>query len=88
MLFNSPDFKVMQKSMDMLWLKQRVISNNIANIETPGYKAKAVSFRNVLNHEYYKENRTRLKAWNPSYQQIPLRQLESTETMSISIERV
>ena len=65
MLFNSPDFKVMQKSMDMLWLKQRVISNNIANIETPGYKAKAVSFRNVLNHEYYKENPDKIESLEP-----------------------
>lgn len=65
MLFNSPDFKVMQKSMDMLWLKQRVISNNVANIETPGYKAKAVSFQNVLSTEYYKENPEGLASLKP-----------------------
>jgi flagellar basal-body rod protein FlgB len=33
-----------------------VISDNIANAETPGYKAKSVSFQNVLNDEYYKNN--------------------------------
>jgi flagellar basal-body rod protein FlgB len=56
LLYNSADFKAMQKGLDMLWLKQKAISDNIANAETPGYKAKSVSFGNVLNDEYYKKN--------------------------------
>ena len=55
-LFNNSEFKAMQKAMDMLWLKQKVISNNIANAETPGYKAKSVSFKNVLSSEYYRRH--------------------------------
>jgi flagellar basal-body rod protein FlgB len=55
-MFNNAEFKAMQKAMDMLWLKQKVISNNIANAETPGYKSKSVSFRNVLSSEYYRQN--------------------------------
>lgn len=51
--------------MDMLWLKQKVISNNIANIETPGYKAKSVSFKNVLSTEYYKENPDKIDSLKP-----------------------
>jgi len=43
------EFKAMQSSLDALWMKQRVISDNIANYETPGYKAKAVTFQNVLS---------------------------------------
>ncbi|MEW9108584.1 MAG: flagellar basal body rod protein FlgB [Cytobacillus gottheilii] len=30
-------------------LKQKVISQNIANVDTPGYKAKDVSFKDTLN---------------------------------------
>lgn len=30
-------------------LKQKVISQNIANVDTPGYKAKDVSFKETLN---------------------------------------
>jgi len=40
--------KAMEKGLDMLWLKQQVISNNIANSETPGYKARSVSFYDLL----------------------------------------
>ncbi|MEN7372497.1 flagellar basal body rod protein FlgB, partial [Bacillus licheniformis] len=29
----------------------KVITNNLANVDTPNYKAKKVSFKNVLNEE-------------------------------------
>ncbi len=45
MLYNNIEFKAMQSSLDALWMKQRVISDNIANYETPGYKAKTVIFK-------------------------------------------
>ncbi|MFN2746221.1 MULTISPECIES: flagellar basal body rod protein FlgB [unclassified Bacillus (in: firmicutes)] len=32
-------------------VKQKVITNNLANVDTPNYKAKKVSFKNVLNEE-------------------------------------
>ncbi|KAF1681138.1 MULTISPECIES: flagellar basal body rod protein FlgB [Bacillus] len=32
-------------------IKQKVITNNIANIDTPNYKAKKVSFQNLLEQE-------------------------------------
>lgn len=38
-----------QKSLDYLWEKQRIISENVANNDTPGYKAKIVSFEDELN---------------------------------------
>lgn len=38
-----------QKSLDYLWEKQRIISENIANNDTPGYKAKNISFEDELN---------------------------------------
>ncbi|QHI71930.1 flagellar basal body rod protein FlgB [Aminipila terrae] len=37
-----------QKSLDYLWEKQRIISENIANNDTPGYKAKTISFEDQL----------------------------------------
>ncbi|MCI9217007.1 flagellar basal body rod protein FlgB [Lachnospiraceae bacterium 42-17] len=33
-----------EKSLDCLWKKQEAINNNLANIDTPGYKRKQVSF--------------------------------------------
>ncbi|MED5048443.1 flagellar basal body rod protein FlgB [Bacillus siamensis] len=32
-------------------IRQKVLTNNIANIDTPNYKAKKVSFRNLLDQE-------------------------------------
>ena len=33
-----------EKSLDCLWKKQEAINNNLANIDTPGYKRTQVSF--------------------------------------------
>lgn len=37
------------RSLDYSAEKNRAISNNIANVDTPGYKARQVSFKNVLS---------------------------------------
>lgn len=39
---------LMLKSMDFLWKKQEVIANNIANVDTPGYKSRYVTFEEEL----------------------------------------
>lgn len=39
---------LMNKDLDGLWARQQDISDNIANIETPGYKSKSVSFEDQL----------------------------------------
>lgn len=33
-----------EKSLDYLWARQQVTLNNIANVDTPGYKAQYVTF--------------------------------------------
>lgn len=38
----------MKKSLDYVWQKQRTTLENIANQETPGYKAKYVTFEDEL----------------------------------------
>lgn len=48
MFYKDASFKAMQAGLDALWMKQKVISDNIANYETPGYKAKSVTFKEVL----------------------------------------
>ena len=39
------------KDLDGLWARQRAISDNLANYETPGYKTKVVSFEDRLREE-------------------------------------
>ncbi|MBC3888255.1 flagellar basal body rod protein FlgB [Acetobacterium paludosum] len=38
-----------QKALDGTWQRQKAISNNIANSETPGYKSVEVNFEDSLN---------------------------------------
>ena len=42
---------LMEKSMNFLWAKQSAISDNIANAETPNYKAKIVTFEENLREK-------------------------------------
>lgn len=43
--------KAMEASMDAIWMKMRVHLSNIANYETPEYKAKKVEFNEILGTE-------------------------------------
>lgn len=48
MLFNSLEFNAMQSSIEALWMKQQISSQNLANYETPNYKSKSLQFEDVL----------------------------------------
>ena len=39
---------LMEKSANFLWTKQAAILDNIANVETPNYKAKVVTFEESI----------------------------------------
>ena len=41
---------IMNKTLDGLWTRQEVISDNLANFETPNYKRKTVSFEESLQN--------------------------------------
>lgn len=41
-------FSVMNKTLDGLWARNEVISDNIANFETPNYKRKTIDFETSL----------------------------------------
>jgi len=40
--------RILEKSLDACWLREEVISQNIANFDTPGYKRKTVTFEEYL----------------------------------------
>ena len=39
------------KALDYLWKKQEVTSDNIANVDTPGYKQKYISFEDTFRQK-------------------------------------
>jgi len=43
-ILNSDSIRILKKLQEYTILKQKVIANNIANVETPGFKAKDVKF--------------------------------------------
>ena len=42
---------VLERALSASAVKHQVITNNIANVNTPGYKSKQVNFEQVLQHE-------------------------------------
>ena len=50
-IFNNTGFRLLEQGLDGVWRKQQVISQNIANSDTPEYKAKTVNFKTVLSEE-------------------------------------
>jgi flagellar basal-body rod protein FlgB len=47
-LFENTRIPILSKALDAYSLRHQVISANIANIGTPGYKAQSVQFENAL----------------------------------------
>lgn len=60
MLFDDRISKAMYSGMDALWLKQKVISNNIANYDTPNYKAKTVDFQELIDRKMNEAGKERV----------------------------
>jgi len=47
-VFNEISLKVLEKGLNAASLRQNVISNNLANIDTPGFKKSDVRFEDLL----------------------------------------
>lgn len=59
---------VLEKAMDASLLRQKVIAENIANVNTPFYKRKEVSFEDELKKALYKDEPIlKLKTTNPKH---------------------
>ena len=59
---------VLQRSLDASVLRQKVIAENIANVDTPFYKRKEVVFEDELRKALDKEEpKLRLKVTNPKH---------------------
>ncbi|MCG8539826.1 MAG: flagellar basal body rod protein FlgB [Clostridia bacterium] len=70
------NIKIYQKSLDASWLKNTAISNNIANVNTPGYKRQDVKFDSILK-DYVNNNSLELERTHPKH--FPNNSLEALE---------
>ena len=48
MFYQDKPFQAMEAGMQAAWIQQQIHTQNIANFETPGYKAKSIVFGDVL----------------------------------------
>lgn len=55
----------LKKGMDGLWARNSVIADNIANVDTPGYKAKNINFEEVFSE--YLSNKEKEKQLKEKY---------------------
>lgn len=47
-MFDSVTFRALNSALDGLAERQRAVANNIANVNTPGYRAQRVQFEDAL----------------------------------------
>ncbi len=66
-LFDDPINTILIKQMDACTLRQRVIANNVANANTPGFKKSTVNFQKQLQAVLGSGNSIKLKASSPRH---------------------
>ena len=67
-LFNQPNYLAANKALDAVVLREGAIANNIANLETPGYKRidLAPSFEAQLEHATASADPQQINSLKPS----------------------
>ena len=47
-LFDTTAFRILEQGMNIMWNKQKIIQENISNIDTPKYNCKYLEFSGIL----------------------------------------
>ncbi|MGE5620276.1 MAG: flagellar basal body rod protein FlgB [Sphingomonadaceae bacterium] len=63
--------RLLQESLSGLTKRQQLISNNLANMDTPGYRALEIPFEQVLDREMRKEGQLAMAATSPAHFRSP-----------------
>jgi flagellar basal-body rod protein FlgB len=75
--------EVLLQSLDGLTMRQAATANNIANVDTPGYKARQVSFESQLaqavDRQLTRQHNLNLVATNPAHLSVGPRQLDQVQ---------
>lgn len=76
--FNNVD--IYKKALDASWLRNKAISNNISNVNTPNYKKQEVNFDSVLRSYLQEGGPVRMDKTNAMHMDAPGMSLEPTIT--------
>jgi flagellar basal-body rod protein FlgB len=60
---------MLEKYLDLSAVKQKLISGNIANVSTPGYKSKSIDFHGELKKALGEKGGLKLKTTNANHMQ-------------------
>ena len=59
-----------EKVLDFLWQRQTISLNNVANVDTPGFKSQYITFEEELGKRINDANKTRRAARRSVYEAI------------------
>ncbi|MBB5336586.1 flagellar basal body rod protein FlgB [Pectinatus brassicae] len=84
-ILNVPAINVLETAMNASNLRQQVISNNIANVNTPNFKRKELVFESLLAKALYPtEKKSGLSLALTNEKHISLDQNNNSDAMSVS----
>ena len=67
LLFSDNTQKAMKKSLDLMSSRQSVITSNIGNVDTPGFKASEIDFQGQLREALGSKGQLNLHATNEKH---------------------
>ena len=67
LLFSDTVPKAMSKSLDLMSTRQSLISSNIGNLDTPGFKASEIDFQGQLREALGSKGQLKLQATNEKH---------------------
>ncbi|WP_126426366.1 flagellar basal body rod protein FlgB [Brevibacillus marinus] len=75
-MIDSDNLRLLERSLDVSMLRQRVIANNIANADTPHFTSKRVVFEELLRQELERPA-SKLRAYRTDPRHLPFRTIGS-----------
>ncbi len=75
---------LLDKAADVSWQRETLISNNIANVDTPGYKRQDIEFESVLQKALLGTNESSLDKATAALQDRDLEGIEYTDYENFS----
>jgi flagellar basal-body rod protein FlgB len=88
-LFNQPNYLAAKKTLDAVALRQEAINNNLANLETPGYKRVdlAPNFEQELEKASAAKDSTEISSLNPTLAVDPSAKAVSKDGNTVQLEQ-
>lgn len=84
-LWNKPSLQMMERTIDASTFRQKVISNNVANVDTPYFKRSEVVFEDLLQQELKTQT---IEGYRTDYRHIPIgRKTSSIEPHVVTDEK-